>query len=142
MILHFFHKEPYPIIDFRALWSVSLAVPPQYSFGFWWLYVNSCRNLSKRVNMDMRILDRALWQYSIESKGCITSSCNGSLTNMASGDLGVMRRSIFPFSSCWSWQWRRFSLPRVLPGILKVPAHPAPMIQFRRTLYETGFGLN
>jgi len=27
VILHFFHKEPYPIMDFRALWSVSLDVP-------------------------------------------------------------------------------------------------------------------
>ncbi|MGA7492166.1 MAG: hypothetical protein WB930_11440 [Syntrophobacteraceae bacterium] len=68
VILHFFHKEPYPIIDFRALWSVSLAVPAQYSFDFWWPYVNFCRNLSKRVNMDMRILDRALWQYSVENQ--------------------------------------------------------------------------
>jgi hypothetical protein len=68
VILHFFHTKPYPIIDFRALWSVSLAVPAQYSFDFWWPYVNFCRNLSKRVNMDMRILDRALWQYSIENQ--------------------------------------------------------------------------
>ncbi|RJR21402.1 MAG: hypothetical protein C4582_07910 [Desulfobacteraceae bacterium] len=39
VILHFFHKEPYPIMDFRALWSVSLEVPAQYSFAYWWSYV-------------------------------------------------------------------------------------------------------
>ncbi len=68
VILHFFHKERYPIMDFRALWSVSLAVPAQYSFDFWWPYVKFCRDLSKRVKMDMRTLDRALWQYSKEKQ--------------------------------------------------------------------------
>jgi hypothetical protein len=68
VILHFFHKERYPIMDFRALWSVCLAVPAQYSFDFWWPYVQFCRDLSKRINMDMRTLDRALWQYSKEKQ--------------------------------------------------------------------------
>jgi len=68
VILHFFHKEPYPILDFRALWSVSLDVPAQYSFEFWWPYVDFCRKLSRRVNMDMRTLDQALWQYSKENQ--------------------------------------------------------------------------
>jgi hypothetical protein len=68
VILHFFHKDEYPILDFRALWSVSLAVPTQYSFDFWWPYVEYCRYLSKRVNIDMRTLDRALWQYSKENQ--------------------------------------------------------------------------
>ncbi len=27
VILHFCHSDPYPIIDFRSLWSVSLEVP-------------------------------------------------------------------------------------------------------------------
>jgi len=31
VILHFFHPEPYSIMDFRALWSVSLPVPAQYT---------------------------------------------------------------------------------------------------------------
>ena len=66
VVLHFFHKEPYPIMDYRALWSVSLTVPNQYSFDFWWVYVRFTRNLAQRINMDMRTLDRALWQYSKE----------------------------------------------------------------------------
>jgi hypothetical protein len=69
VILHFFHKEPYPIMDFRALRSVSLPVPAQCSFGFWWPYVQFCRDLSKNIGLDMRTLDRALWQYSKEHQG-------------------------------------------------------------------------
>jgi len=68
VILHFFHRAPYPIMDFRALWSVSLLVPAQYSFAFWWTYVQFCRDLSTRTGLDMRTLDRALWQYSKENQ--------------------------------------------------------------------------
>jgi len=68
VILHFFHAAPYPIMDFRALWSVSLPVPAQYSFAFWWPYVQFCRELSKRTGLDMRTLDRALWQCSKENQ--------------------------------------------------------------------------
>ena len=68
VILHLFHSEPYPILDFRALWSVSLDVPAQYSFGFWWPYVEFCREVAQKANVDMRTLDRALWQYSKESQ--------------------------------------------------------------------------
>jgi hypothetical protein len=68
VILHFFHKENYPILDFRALWSLSLELPAQYSFGFWWTYVEFCRSLSKETGVDMRTLDKALWQYSKENQ--------------------------------------------------------------------------
>jgi hypothetical protein len=68
VILHFFHRDPYPIMDFRALWSVSLPVPVQYGFSFWWPYVGFCRELSVRTGLDMRTLDRALWQYSKENQ--------------------------------------------------------------------------
>ena len=30
VILHFCHPDPYPIVDYRALWSLSSAVPSQY----------------------------------------------------------------------------------------------------------------
>ena len=68
VILHFFHKDPYPIIDYRALWSVSLVVPSQYTFDFWMVYVNFCRRLAGENGVDMRTLDRALWQYSKENQ--------------------------------------------------------------------------
>jgi len=68
VILHLFHPERYPILDFRALWSVELDQPDIYKFGFWWTYVEFCRQLSERCAVDMRTLDRALWQYSKENQ--------------------------------------------------------------------------
>jgi len=66
VILHLFHEDPYPLLDFRALWSVGVDVPSQYTFGFWWQYVEFCRKLAKRGDVSMRVLDRAMWQYSKE----------------------------------------------------------------------------
>lgn len=68
VILHLFHAEPYPILDFRALWSVGLDVPEQYSFSFWWEYVKFCRAVAQRNSVEMRTLDRALWQFSKEKQ--------------------------------------------------------------------------
>lgn len=68
VILHFLHPEPYPILDFRALWSASLDVPSQYRFAFWWEYVCFCRSLAERNSVDMRTLDKAMWQYSKENQ--------------------------------------------------------------------------
>lgn len=66
IILHFFHKDPYPIIDFRALWSVSLDLPSQYNFDFWMQYVKFCRKIAEAKGVGMLVLDRALWQFSKE----------------------------------------------------------------------------
>jgi len=63
-ILHLYHREKYPILDFRALESVSSAVPTNYDFPFWWSYVQFTRKIAERNRVDMRTLDRALWQYS------------------------------------------------------------------------------
>ena len=67
-ILHLLHSEPYPLIDYRTLWSVSAPAPYQHSFKLWWQYVEFCRRLAERSDMDMRTLDRALWQYSKEKQ--------------------------------------------------------------------------
>ena len=64
VILHFFHPDPYPILDFRAIWSLNGEPPNQYDFSFWWSYVDSCRKLAKQYEIGMRELDRALWAYS------------------------------------------------------------------------------
>lgn len=64
VILHFFHDEKYPILDFRALWSVGVKLPSKYDFEFWWDYVVFCRDLAARTGHEMRTLDRALWAYS------------------------------------------------------------------------------
>ena len=67
VLLHFGHAEPYPILDYRALWSCGVPRPPsQYSFGLWWPYTRFCREITRRYGISMRTLDRALWQYSKE----------------------------------------------------------------------------
>jgi hypothetical protein len=68
VILHLFHRENYPILDFRALWSVRTNVPAIYSFEFWTSYVKFTRRIAARVPASMRELDRALWQYSKENQ--------------------------------------------------------------------------
>lgn len=68
VILHFYHPERYPILDFRTLWSLSLEVPSQYTFEFWWDYTLICRSLATENHIDMRTLDKALWQYSKENQ--------------------------------------------------------------------------
>ena len=69
VILHFFHADPYPILDFRAIESMGREVPNQYNAEFWLNYVNDCRELANRHGVDMRTLDRALWQFSKSKAG-------------------------------------------------------------------------
>lgn len=64
VFLHFCHPKPFPILDFRALWSLSVDVPSQYTFSFWSAYTKFTRQLAKDAHADMRTLDRALWKYS------------------------------------------------------------------------------
>jgi hypothetical protein len=69
VILHFCHREPYPILDFRALWSLGMdSRPDAYDFQFWWGYTLHCRGLAQELGTDMRTLDKALWQYSKENQ--------------------------------------------------------------------------
>lgn len=68
VILHFFHRDPYPVLDFRALWSLSSDGPTRYDFGFWQDYTEYCRKLAQKADGSMRTLDRALWQYSKEKQ--------------------------------------------------------------------------
>ena len=64
VILHWCHPEPYPILDFRALWTLGFATPPTYTFTFWWDYTQFARALAASAGLSMRALDRALWGYS------------------------------------------------------------------------------
>ncbi len=64
VILHFLHPDPYPILDFRALESLGVKKTGGYSFDFWLQYVEATRKLAKENQVDMRTLDRALWQWS------------------------------------------------------------------------------
>jgi len=69
VLLHLAHTDPYPILDVRAIWSLGFDKPPTYSFDFWWRYVRECRALARKHDVDMRTLDKALWQYSKEKQG-------------------------------------------------------------------------
>ncbi len=64
VLLHFGSTDPYPILDFRALWSLGIDAPPVYTFDFWWDYTKYCRKIAAENGVSMRTLDRALWQYS------------------------------------------------------------------------------
>jgi hypothetical protein len=66
VILHFCDRRSYPILDFRALWSVGVPRPPVYTFDFWWAYTEFARRLARSTGLDMRTLDRALWRFSKE----------------------------------------------------------------------------
>ncbi|MCA9938487.1 MAG: hypothetical protein KC418_07595 [Anaerolineales bacterium] len=39
-----------------------------YDFHFWWAHTTFCRDLARQVNVSMRALDPALWQYSRENQ--------------------------------------------------------------------------
>jgi hypothetical protein len=68
VILHFCIENRYPILDFRALWSLNVDVPATYGFELWWAYTQFCRNIAHESGVKMRTLDRALWQFSKENQ--------------------------------------------------------------------------
>lgn len=68
VLLHFGHLETYPILDFRALWSLGIETRVVYNFDLWWEYTKYCRKLADEAGLSMRELDRALWQYSRENQ--------------------------------------------------------------------------
>jgi hypothetical protein len=65
-ILHFCDARPYPILDYRAVWSLGFAQPPTYTMEFWLAYLDLSRGLSARLALPIRTVDKALWQYSKE----------------------------------------------------------------------------
>ena len=58
-ILHFFHKDDFPIFDQHAL----RAVGKEYDECLWKCYVDFCREIAKENNVCMRTLDRALYRF-------------------------------------------------------------------------------
>jgi hypothetical protein len=76
VLLHFASSDPrstvtadkaYPIIDFRALWSLNCE-KRRDTFEFWWGYVQACRALAAECGVSMRDVDRALWEYSNQNQ--------------------------------------------------------------------------
>jgi hypothetical protein len=72
-LLHFCDRRPYPILDYRALWSLGFPRPPHYTMSFWLEYVDYLRDLARQAGHPIRIVDRALWQYSKEHQRRIRS---------------------------------------------------------------------
>lgn len=64
VILHFAFPEKYPIMDFRAIWSLGWEQPKSYTFNFWQKYCTEIRKISDETGLTIRQIDKALWQYS------------------------------------------------------------------------------
>ena len=67
VVLHFFHSEPYPILDRLAVWSFGNDEPLRYDFAFWAAYTAACRRLAGDLGLSLRALDRALWAFADRS---------------------------------------------------------------------------
>ena len=65
-LLYFAFPDAYPILDVRALESLGVKARSQYPVSFWLAYLSACRELAARCGVDIRTLDKALWQYSKE----------------------------------------------------------------------------
>lgn len=63
-ILHFAFPNKYPILDFRVLEAIKWEKPSQYNFVFWQKYCSHLRKLAADIKIDLRVLDKALWQMS------------------------------------------------------------------------------
>jgi len=47
VLLHLARGADFPIIDYRALWSLGVdEAPNSYSFVYWWAYTQACRHLA------------------------------------------------------------------------------------------------
>lgn len=69
VILHFAFPNTYPILDFRAIWSLGWGnSPASYTFEYWKKYFTKIRAISKNLSLDIRTIDKALWQYSKENQ--------------------------------------------------------------------------
>lgn len=64
VILHFAEPDKYTIMDFRAIWSLGLQQPKAYDFDFWMNYTKTVSSIAKKVKVNLRTLDKALWTYS------------------------------------------------------------------------------
>ncbi len=65
-ILTAIHPDKYTVIDFRALESLGVSKWPTDSIDYYVSYLQKCRELAHKHHVDLRTLDRALWQWSKE----------------------------------------------------------------------------
>jgi hypothetical protein len=62
VLLHFGHRDRYPILDYRALETLGVTEPVNYTVPFWNAYVAACRQIDDQTGFGMRTIDRAMWQ--------------------------------------------------------------------------------
>lgn len=67
-ILHFAFPDQYPIMDFRAIWSIGWEKPKHYDFDYWSAYCDRIRLIAKDTGLPIRTVDKALWQYSKDNQ--------------------------------------------------------------------------
>ena len=64
VFLHWFHREPYPILDVRAAASLGSPLPVRDDLAYWTAYVERWREARIEAGTpDARTFDRALWQW-------------------------------------------------------------------------------
>ena len=64
VILHLYDEKKYPILDRHALNSIGIDYRKvEYDERFWQDYTDFCRAESKRFDVEMRTLDRALYKF-------------------------------------------------------------------------------
>lgn len=68
VILHFAFPDRYPIMDFRAIWSLGWQQPKYYTFEFWQKYCKEIKTISNELGLPIRTVDKALWEYSKENQ--------------------------------------------------------------------------
>jgi hypothetical protein len=66
VLLHFGHRDRYPILDYRALEALGVTGHVNYTIRFWNAYVAACRAIDDETGLGMRTIDRAMWQWSKE----------------------------------------------------------------------------
>lgn len=67
-LLYCAFPEAYPILDVRALEALGVKPRSVYPVSFWLQYLEACRGLARLHGVSIRTLDKALWQYSKETK--------------------------------------------------------------------------
>jgi hypothetical protein len=65
VLLHFGHRDRYPILDYRALSGLGVTDHAN-TVSFWNACVTACRAIDHETGFGMRTIDRALWQWSKE----------------------------------------------------------------------------
>jgi hypothetical protein len=69
VLLHFASPAGCPILDVRALDALGHKGRSTYPVSYWVAYCAACRTLAAEHGVSVRTLDKALWQFSYESRG-------------------------------------------------------------------------